>query len=249
MAASYHTPAYRAQPSLRGRITASLLSGGILALLILALLWVTAAPFIDSQRGDSLSTFNVAPGPVAAERSKAQQPRPPAEPRPAPPPAAARRPETPVADTPAVTLPGVLSVDRATFAGSNVGKLPSDRSGQGKATEVAEAGGGGGGRAGAGDRETVLHDADWYRKPTRAEIGPFMPPRQQEGWGMIACRTADRFRVEDCRELGETPGSGIARGLRRAAWQFLVRPPMVDGKPQIGAWVRIRFDLVRGLEE
>lgn len=45
--------------------------------------------------------------------------------------------------------------------------------------------------------------------------------------------------------MGETPGSGISRGLRRAAWQFLVRPPLRNGKPMMGVWVRIRFDLIR----
>jgi len=49
--------------------------------------------------------------------------------------------------------------------------------------------------------------------------------------------------VENCQIIGENPrGTGLAKALRLASWQFLVKPPRINNKPQLGVWVRIHFD-------
>ena len=97
---------------------------------------------------------------------------------------------------------------------------------------------------GTGPGGVTLYKAEWQREPTQAELSFYLPKNQSsDSWGTIACRTAARNLVEDCVPLGDYPGgSGIARGLVNAAWQFRVRPPRINGKPEIGAWVRIRID-------
>jgi protein TonB len=63
------------------------------------------------------------------------------------------------------------------------------------------------------------------------------------GWGLIACRTAPDYRVEDCVPLDEYPeGSQINRAVLAAAWEFRVRPARIGGRSQVGSWVRIRID-------
>ncbi|MFD1789035.1 hypothetical protein ACFSC3_15840 [Sphingomonas floccifaciens] len=251
MPASYRISAYDARPPLRERLAASGLSLAIIAALVLALLWATTAQFVDmGDSGNPLSTFDVTPPSVQKSATKSE-PRP-AQPQPerqtTPPPPSERPPPPPPVPVAVPRDPSMIVLTRDDFAASDIGKLKSKAAEPGEGTATAKAGGGKpvyGPSEAPGGR--TLYAADWYREPTRAELAPFLPPNATEGWGMIACQTTDRYRVENCRELGETPGSGIARGLRRAAWQFLVVPPSVDGKPQLGVWVRIRFDLIRGV--
>ena len=97
-----------------------------------------------------------------------------------------------------------------------------------------------------------LFPAQWQRKPTRAELSAYLPRglRAATGWGIIACRTIENYRVDDCEELEQSPaGSGLAGAVRQAAWQFRVMPPRVGGRPLVGAWVRIRIDYTQGVPE
>ncbi len=246
MPASYRSSSYDARPPLRERVAASGLSLAIIGAIIVALLWVTAAPLLDLGKDNPLTTFNLGTerAPITAPPEPKVQPKS-AERRPTPPPPANRPPPPPRPPVP--TTPGMITLSREDFAASDIGKMKKADTGEG--AQVADSGGGKpvyGPSEAPGGR--VLHAADWYREPTRAEMMAYMPEQRAEGWGVIACQTAERYHVENCREIGESPGSGIARGMRRAAWQFLVRPPAVNGRPTIGAWVRIRFDLVKGIQ-
>ena len=120
----------------------------------------------------------------------------------------------------------------------------------------ADAGTGSAGRGSEGDTPFAdgegpggerLYYADWYRKPTSAELSGYLPPGPRKtGWGMIACQMVENYRVENCRALGQSPGSGLSRAVLNAAWQFRVRPPSIGGRPIMGAWVRIRIEFSEG---
>ena len=141
--------------------------------------------------------------------------------------------------------PGFIRMSREDVAKADISRI---KPAGGSSGSTGAASGGGGSAEGTGDGPggARVYNAEWYREPTRAELSPYMSAARGSAsgdWAMIICRTVERFHVEDCREVDESPrGSGLARALRQAAWQFLVRPPRVDGKPQLGTWVRIRFD-------
>ncbi len=244
MVAAYTRYSYAADQSLRRRGTALALALAVVALLLFALLRLGAFEPFSREVQRSLSTFQVGPDvPAATTTPQKKAKTKPVEKRKPPPPPAKTLPP-PIVPMP---IPGVLNLSKDEFAASDIGKIHStpDDSASGKADASADSASTYGPGAGPGGKR--LFNAEWFREPTRAEMAFYMPGGLTEGWGLIACRTIARNHVENCQVLGESPGSGIGRGMRQAAWQFLVIPPRVNGKPQIGAWVRIRFDIVKGI--
>jgi len=108
-----------------------------------------------------------------------------------------------------------------------------------------------GGSASSRDSEVVgrapngqpLYAAAWHREPRPDQLRDYLSTARGPGWGLIACRTAPNYRVEDCVALDEYPeGSQINRAILAAAWEFQVRPPRRGGELLVGSWVRIRID-------
>ena len=246
------------QPSSDRRRATSLALTIAAHIVIFLLLW-RLAPVLDppAEPGRSL-TVNMLPvgdnnstatksakAPArAAQSSRRTAPEPPAAPKPP----AEDLPEPPPVTT---TFPGYLVLSRNEFAASDVGKMKSRKSGGSAGQQLAAADGQGDGdegetsaSAGTGPGGQRLFAAEWYVEPAQSQLSPYLPANVPLGsWAEIACRTAPNYRVEDCVQLGDSRvGSGLARSIREAAWQFRVRPPRINGKAQIGAWVRIRID-------
>jgi protein TonB len=243
-------PQYGARPSRSRRAGSFLLAIAIEILLLLAFFTINfrerKAPEFE---GGRLSTFDLS---AESQQDRSATPQKEAEqvaevkpPRPVPP-----------IPKPAVTLPDrpldMIVVTKEVFEASDIAKLGSNAPGFERSAKNSA----GAGRA-AGDSQRVgtapngepLYAAEWYREPTHTELNAYLPKRLPEGggWGMVACKTAERFRVTDCVELGQQPaGSHLAGAVRQAAWQFLVRPPRVGGKPLVGEWVRIRITYETG---
>ena len=88
-----------------------------------------------------------------------------------------------------------------------------------------------------------LYDADWFREPTDAELAFYLKKaRPGPGFAVIGCQMVARYHVTNCFPIEESLGSGLARAMVDASWQFQVLPPRIGNKQQLGTWVRIRFD-------
>ena len=212
-------------------ILLTLLIEGLLVVLLLSLVVEPEAKFESVAR---LKTFSLAPAaetatPNKAEaKPKAEQPTPPDEVAP---------PEIPIPPSP---NKGFIEMSREEMAAGDISTLPKYESAAASGSSAGDSAK----ASGQAPNGEPLYRAEWKREPTDGELAFYLPKNRPPGsWAIIACRTIDNYQVENCQSLGESPpGSGIARALRQAAWQFRVRPPRVGNKPLIGAWVSIRFD-------
>jgi protein TonB len=169
-----------------------------------------------------------------ASRPEREEPRPaePAEAAAAPPPPAVTLP------TPARSPPPAAAPRTAPPAPARpVYGPPDNRPAFMRDTE----------RVGTAPNGEPLYAASWYREPDEAMMRAYLSTARGPGWGLIACRTASDYRVEDCVALDEYPhGSQITRSALAAAWEFRVRPPRRGGQLMVGSWVRIRISYELG---
>ena len=251
--AAYRSPAFLDRGSPRRRATAFGLALLAELLIVLALIGLNGdhrpRPEFRSSHGGVFS-IDLSPDQstdrstkAAAKTAEQTTPQPP---RPIPP-----KPLPPVVPqpTPEHPLP-ILILNKSEMAAADISKLgtkgvPSASSGEQQAQGSSGSSAGDTEQVGTAPNGEPLYAAEWYREPTRQELSFYLPKAMPQGggWGLVACKTAARFHVEDCVELGNAPaGSHLAHAVSQAAWQFLVRPPRVGGKLMVGSWVRIRID-------
>ena len=236
----FRAPTSGAEPALRRRATALALAIGANLLILIALLTLNAPPAPRPQFGGRPILLDLRPeaaAPPEVQTTEAKvTPRPQPRREPTAPPPAVEPPPLP-SEKP---LPFIV-VTREEFAASDLARFGNRGAAAGAAESQAAPDSE---RVGTAPNGEPLYAAEWHRRPTRAELSAYLPERMpREGWGLVACRTAERYLVEDCVELDSSPpGSRLAGAVRQAAWQFRVRPPRVGGKALIGTWVRIRIE-------
>ena len=215
------------------------------ALVVWLLLRLAPVPLTPPAEDTQPTSFTIAPvaedspKPATRERTMTKAARTRSEAAsPSTPKTKTQAPSPAVEPPPMLVLPGGMELFEAADIGKMRGSAPGNGETEGKGDSVAAYG------PGEGPGGQRLYNAEWHREPSRAELAGYLPGGAPPGsWALIACRTIEDYQVDNCRSLGEAPaGSGLARAMRQAAWQFRVRPPRAGGKVLIGAWVRIRFD-------
>ncbi|WP_380778379.1 hypothetical protein [Sphingomonas sp. R86520] len=258
MRSAYHPSSIETRGAARRRTAAFVLTIIAHILILLLLVQLAPSPFAKPEARRDPVVFQMAPdqttptpekrtpSPTKQKRASGGSPQ-----RAAPRIAAAKAlPAPPKAPPP---LPIKMLGGMEMFEAADISKMPSHPddqlaggdggSGSGKGKDSGSAYGPGEGPG--GER---LYKVEWYRRPTDAELNGYLksaPP--PNSWAKIACRMIANYQVENCRALSESPvGSGLARAMRQAAWQFRVRPPRVGGKQILGGWVEIDIEFNGG---
>lgn len=223
----------------------ALLIEALLVLLVLTLGRVTL-PEVEV-RHPAMTTINVRELPEEAPEQRRPEPQRQAESRPAAQRPQPQHPQLPQPIAPAAPpAPPIIPMrwslappnplrlpDRPTAPATPAYGPPDNRSVMFRDTE----------RVGTAPNGEPMYAAEWYRRPADDMMRSYLSSAHGPGWGLIACRTASEFRVEDCVGLGEYPeGSQIMRSVLAMAWELRVRPPRRGGQVLVGSWVRIRID-------
>lgn len=235
----------RYAPSRRDRAISFVLAVIVGVFLVFVLIIMSGVTGGGGEAGGQLVAINISPPSAAKEKQKAapkqDEKQVPVQTVTTPPPKLPPRVVIPSKNQ-VEWPPGFIKLSHDELAKADISRIKP--SGGGGSTGASQGGGGNAEGTGDGPGGARVYNAEWYREPYDSELSPYMgAARGQPGsWATIICHTVERYHVEDCREVDESPrGSGLARALRQAAWQFLVRPPRVDGKVMVGAWVSIRF--------
>lgn len=243
----------RYQASTRSRYAAAVLSALVGIGLLFVLLSMAALTDQGRRMGAAvLTAMNLSPPPGAKSPKPQQaqkQQKPVTVPQQVAPSAPKILPHVEVNNPNKVEWPeGFIHTSHAEMAAGDIGRIHSAPADPGAGSSD---GGGGGHGGGAGQGGQSWYNVEWYRKPPHSVFDNYMRPGQQTGrLAEIDCRMIDNFHVEDCHEVREEPrGTGMARVMREAAWQFLVRPPRLNGKPLLGTRVRITYTFTDHTEE
>jgi protein TonB len=215
------------------------------ALLLLLLLTLGAGDLPGDKAGNSITVMTLKA--EAASEEAPKQSKPEREQRTEERPVPQRRETEEPPPRPAETAPAMIPTPLAQPPAAKISPNPVRPAPSGRPVYGPPDSGGSSPRdterVGTAPNGEPLYAAAWYREPRDDELSGYLSTARGPGWGLIACRTAPDYRVEDCVGLAEYPqGSQINRAVLAAAWQFKVRPPRLGGQPLVGSWVRIRID-------
>jgi protein TonB len=133
---------------------------------------------------------------------------------------------------------GFVHMSHADLAAADISKIHSTPS-TGKSDSGTD---GGGSTTGEGPGGAHLYRAEWYREPRDSEIDGYMRPGQSSGrWAKLY---AVLFRTITSRIVANWTRSRADRvwlGFCVKRLGNFLSVPHVNGKPQLGTWVSIRF--------